>query len=56
MGGPSYSHVAELQQYVTFEDVCVLAHRVKQYMKSKVGKKEPSEPFPRTQPFNKGST
>ena len=25
---PKYSHVVELQQYTTFEDVWVLAHRV----------------------------
>ena len=50
-----YSHVVELQQYTTFEDVGVLAHRVEQQKKSKVVKRESPKPFPRSQNFNKGS-
>lgn len=30
-----YSNVVELQQYSTFEEVCVLAHRVKLQLKAK---------------------
>ena len=27
---PRYAHIVELQQYTTFDEVCVLAHKVKQ--------------------------
>ena len=53
---PRHSRVVELQQYTTFEDVYVLAHRVEQQTKSKAIKREPPKPLPRNQPFNKGST
>jgi len=45
----------ELQQYTTFEDACVLAHRVKQQKKSKPVKKGPNKPFPKNHTFDKGS-
>ena len=37
---PRYAHVVELQQYSSFDDVCVLAHRVEQHKKSKPFKKD----------------
>ena len=35
LGGlePKYSNVIELQQYTTFDEVCVLAHKVEQQRK-----------------------
>ena len=53
---PRYAHVVKLQQYSSFDDVCVLAHRVKQQKKSKPFKKDlPKPPLPKSSPFNKGS-
>ena len=40
-----YAHVVELQQYSSFDDVCVLAHRVQQQRKSKLLKKDPQTSF-----------
>ena len=57
LGGldPRYAHVVELQQYTTFDEVCILAHKVEQQRKAKLYKRDPPKPFPRSQPFNKGS-
>ena len=57
LGGldPKYSHVVELQSYATFDDVCVLAHKVETQMKSRSFKREVATPVPRGVPPNKGS-
>ena len=58
LGGldPRYSNVVELQSYASFDDVCVLAHKVEQQKKARPTFK-PSNPRPpnRNQTFNKGS-
>jgi len=53
LGGlePKYSNMVELQQYTTFDEVCVLAHKVEQQKK----KREFPKPQNRNSPFNKGS-
>jgi len=58
LGGldPRYANVVELQQYTTFDEVCVLAHKVEQQRKSRPFKREFSKPLPRNQPLNKGSS
>jgi len=58
LGGldPRYAHVVKLQQYNTFDEVCVLAYGVKQQKKSKPLKREFPKPLPKSQPFNKGSS
>ena len=40
LGGldPKYAHVVELQSYTTFDDVCILAHKVETQMKSRTFK------------------
>jgi len=48
--------VVELQQYTTFDKVCFLAHKVEQQRKAKLYKIDPPKPFPKSQPFNKGSS
>jgi len=51
-----YANVVELQQYSSFDDVCVLAHRVEQQKKSKPFKRDlPKPPLPKSSPINKGS-
>jgi len=37
LGGldPRYSNVVELQAYTTFDEVCVLAHKIEQEKKAK---------------------
>jgi len=42
LGGldPMYAHVVELQQYTTFDKVCVLAHKVEQQRKAKLHKRD----------------
>jgi len=52
---PMYALVVELQQYSTFDEVCVLAHKVEQQRNSRPYKREFPKPSPRNQPFNKGS-
>ena len=58
LGGvdPSDAHVVELQQYSTFDEVCVLAHKVEQQRKAKLHKRDLPKPFPKSQPFNRGSS
>jgi len=56
LGGldPRYAHVVELQQYSSFDDVCVFAHRVEQEKKSKPFKKDLFKlPLPKSSPFKK---
>ena len=49
--------MVELQAYASFDDVCVLAHKVEQQKKAKHPQKPPNtKPFIRNQPFNKGSS
>ena len=57
LGGldPKYAHVVELQTYSTFDEVCVLAHKVETQMKSRPFKRDFAKPLPKGQPFNKGS-
>jgi len=51
-----YSNVAELQQYSTFDDVCLLAHRIEQQKKTKPFKKDlPKPPLLKNPLFNEGS-
>jgi len=58
LGGldPRYAHMVELQQYTTVDQVCVLAHKVEQQRKPKLQKRDLPKPFPKRQPFNKGSS
>ena len=54
LGGldPKYSNVVELQQYTTFDEVCVLAHKVEQQRRNKSIKRDFPKPPIRTSPFN----
>jgi len=59
LGGldPRYSNVVELQSYASFDDVCVLAHKVEQQKKEKQPfKPQNTQPLTQNQPFNKGSS
>jgi len=51
-----YANVIELQQYTTFDEVCVLAYKVEQQMKAKPYKRDVPRTLPRNQPLNKGSS
>jgi len=58
LGGldPRYSNVVELQQYSTFNDVCLLTHRVEQQKKAKPFNRDPPKlPLTENPLFNKGS-
>ena len=57
LGGidPKYSHVVELQTYTTFNEVCVLAHKVETQVKSRSHKRDFAKPLLEEQPLNKGS-
>jgi len=57
LGGlePRYANVVELQQYSTFDEVCVFAHKVKQQRRSSHSKPEFSKPPPQDQSVSKGS-
>ena len=57
LGGlyPKYAHVVELQSFTTFDEVCVLAHKVETQMKSRPFKRDFAKPLPKGQSFNKGS-
>jgi len=57
LGGlePRYANVMELQQYSTFNEVCVLAHKVEQQKRRQQLRHENPKNQPRTTPFNKGS-
>ena len=52
LGGldPKYAHVVELQTYSTFDEVCVLAHKVETQVKSRPHKRELAKPLPEEQP------
>ena len=50
-----YAHVVELQPYTTFDEVCVLAHKVETQVKSRPHKRDLVKSLPEEQPFNKGS-
>ena len=52
---PKYSNIVKLQQFTTFDEVCVLAHKVKQQRKNKPYKCELPKPQAKNLPFNKGS-
>ena len=54
---PRYDNMVDLQAYITFDEVCVLAYKVEQQKKSRQPP-EPQNPKPFTwnQPFNKGSS
>jgi len=52
---PKYARVVELQAFTTFDEVCVLAHKVEQQIKTNTPKREFAKPLPKGQPFNKGS-
>jgi len=58
LGGfdPKYANVVELQQYSTFDEVCVLVHEVKQQRKASPYEHKFAIPLPHSQPFNKGSS
>jgi len=54
---PRYSNVVELQAYTSFNDVCILAHKVEQQKKAKQPQKPSNtKPFIQNEPFNKGSS
>jgi len=57
LGGldPKYAHVVELQSYSTFDEVCVLAHKVETQVKSRPHKRDFVKSLPEEQPLNKGS-
>ena len=58
LGGldPKYAHVVELQSYSTFDDVCLLAHKVETQLKTRAYKRDFPKPPPKGPPFNKGSS
>jgi len=66
LGGlkPKYANVVELQQFITFDEVCVLAHKVEQQRRMKLfrqeypkpSQNEPLQSLPSEQTFNKGSS
>ena len=58
LGGldPKYSHVVELQSYATFDDVCVLAHKVETQMKNRPLKRDFLKPLPMSPPLNEGNS
>jgi len=61
LGGldPRIANVVELQACTTFDEVCVVAHKVEQQRKSRMNVRDSFKPFSapnRGQPLNKGST
>ena len=61
LGGldPRIANVVELQAYTTFDEVCVLAHKVEQQSHSKMNVRDSFKPYSvpnHGQPLNKGST
>jgi len=50
-----YLNVIELQQYTTFDEVCVLAHKVEQQRKKQPVWRDFPKPSILNSPFNKGS-
>ena len=60
LGGldPRIANVVDLQAYTTFDELCVLAHKVEQQRKARMFVRDPFKPFAaqsRGQPQNKGS-
>jgi len=57
LGGlePGYANMVELQPYTTFDEVCVLAHKVEQQRKSRPFKREFPKPPLQNEPFNEGN-
>ena len=57
LGGlkPKYSKVVKLQQFTTFDEVCVLAHKVEQQRKKQHAKHDFPKPRNHNPLFNKGS-
>ena len=57
LGGlePKDSNIIELQQYTTFDEVCVLAHKVEQQRKKQLVRRDFLKPPIRKSPFNKRS-
>ena len=53
---PKYSNIVELQQYTTFDKVCILAHKVQQQKKKQPVRREFPKPQNCNSPFNKGSS
>ena len=54
---PRYAIVVDLQAYTSFDEVCVLAHKVEQQKKSKPpSRDEIPKPSPHKQTLNKGSS
>jgi len=58
LGGldPKYAHVVELQSYTTFDEVCLLAHKVETQVKTRPYKRDFPKPLLKGPPFNKGSS
>jgi len=61
LGGfdPRIANVVELQAYTTFDEICILAHKVEQQRKSRMFVRDSFKPYPVPnygQPLNKGST
>jgi len=58
LGGlsPKYSQVVELQAYTTFDDVCLLAHKVETQFKTRAARRDYPRPTPKGPPFNEGSS
>jgi len=59
LGGldPRYANVVDLQAHTSFDEVCVLAHKVEQQKKNKHPlRHEISKPLPHEQTVNKGSS
>ena len=52
LGGldPKYAHVVDLQAFTTFDEVCVLAHKVEQQMKNQPIKRDFLKPLPTSPP------
>ena len=55
LGGlePKYANIVELQQYSTFNEVCVLAHKVEQQKKKNPFRKEPPRNLPKNPSYGK---
>jgi len=57
LGGldPKYAHVVDLQDFTTFDEVCVLAHKVEQQMKNQPIKRDFLKPLPTSPPCHEGT-
>ena len=58
LGGlePKYANVVELQQFTTFNEVCVLAHKVEQQKKRNPFRKEPHKKSAKNRTIRQGSS